>query len=222
MTGNTAVITGATGMVGSKALRALLESEQINRVISVSRKKTGVENEKLKEIIHTDFLDFSNLEKDLQGIDICVYCLAVYQNQVSKEKYEEITCDYQKAFTDVFEKSNPNATFVLFGAAGADPTGKSSMTFAKVKGRAENLLLQTKFPKKYILRPGFICPTDKRIPPGTVNKIIMPFMRIVYKLFPSTGVYDFELGRALAKVAINGHEKTILENKDIRKLENDE
>jgi uncharacterized protein YbjT (DUF2867 family) len=222
MSGKTALITGATGMVGSKALRALLESEQIGQVISISRKKTGVENEKLKEIIHADFLDFSNLKKDLQGIDICVYCLAVYQNQVTIDKYEEITCDYQRAFTDILGKTSPEASFVLFGAAGADPTGKSKMTFAKVKGRAENLLLQTKFPKKYILRPGFICPTGNRIPPGTINKIIMPFMRIVYKLFPSTGVYDYELGRALAKVAINGHEKTILENKDIRKLENDE
>lgn len=222
MSGKTALITGATGMVGSKALRALLESEQISRVISISRNKTGIKNEKLEEIIRENFLDFSDLEEELKGVDICVYCLAVYQNQVSKDKYEEITCDYQKALTDVLEKSNPDATFVLFGAAGADPGGKSRMTFAKVKGQAENLLLETKFPVKHIFRPGFIYPTSKRRPPGILNNVILPVMRLMFKLFPSTGVYDYELGKALAQVAINGHEKIILENNDIRKLKKNE
>jgi len=142
------LITGATGMVGSHVLNLLLEDERVGKVVSISRRSTGLTHPKLQEIIHQDFLDFSSLSTQLTGIDACLYCLGVYQNQVTKEQFYEITCDYQKALTDVLEKTSPHMTFGLFGARGADPDEKSPLLFARVKGRAEKLLSQTSFPRK--------------------------------------------------------------------------
>lgn len=217
--GKTALITGATGMVGSKALAALLAHSEISKVIAVGRRKTEIQHKKLVEIIHDNFLDYSSIQKEFVNIDVCIYCLSVYQNQASKAEYESITCDYQKALTDVLEETNPELSFVLFGAAGADYSGKSRVTFARVKGNAEILLFKTTFPEKYVLRPGFINPTGLRKPPGFINKLALPIMKMMFKLFPGSGVHDYNLGNALVNVALNGHTKTILENSDIRKLE---
>ncbi len=85
------LITGATGMVGRFVLQYLL---------------------KLKKIEHDNFLDFKALSSDLSNIDSCFYCLGVYQNQVPREKFLEITCAFQKDLTDTLEETSPNLTFV--------------------------------------------------------------------------------------------------------------
>lgn len=127
----TVLVTGATGMVGSQVLAAVLPSAAVAKVISLGRRTTGVTHDKLHEIVHADFLDLSGIKPSLAGVDACFHCLATYQSQVSKEAYAEITCDYQKALTDALAEESPQATFVLFSAQGADPTEKG-MTFARV------------------------------------------------------------------------------------------
>ncbi len=219
--GKNVVITGATGMVGSYVLKHLLDDNRVGEVISVGRKKTGLNHKKLKEIEHTDFLDFSGMKQEFSNIDLCIYCLAVYQNQVTKEDYIKITCDYQKAFTDELEKHSPSATFVLFGAAGADPSEQSRMIFAKAKGKAENLANLTSFPKKYIFRPGFIKPTGKRRPSSWDYKLFQPLYNLIFRLSPSLGIKDHDLAKAMVNEGLKAElSSQTFENRDIRKLIN--
>ena len=89
-----ALILGATGMVGSQVLKQCLDNDAIRQVVSIGRRQAGIDHPMLKEIIHENFLDFSTLADELQQIDICYYCLGVYQSKVSKEKFWEITVDY--------------------------------------------------------------------------------------------------------------------------------
>jgi len=65
-----AIITGATGMVGRIVLQECLQSDEIGKVISISRRPTGKTDSKVQEIIHEDFQDFSSLEDLFQNIDI--------------------------------------------------------------------------------------------------------------------------------------------------------
>lgn len=214
---NRVLITGATGMVGGFVLKQLLTDPSVEEVISIGRRETGIKDDKLREIIHPDFLSFSGIEDQLTGIDVCIYCLGVYQPHVSKEKFFEITCNYQKALTDVLEKTSPDLTFVLFSAQGADPVGNSKVTFARGKGQAEKQLSETVFPKKYIFRPGYIHPTGKKRPEGFMYKIMLPLAALLYKFFPSMGIDDRDLARAMVKTGLEGtKEPATYENKQIR------
>jgi len=56
-----AIITGATGMVGEGVLHECLHHPDVESVLSISRRSCGVRHEKLKEILHEDFSDFSAL-----------------------------------------------------------------------------------------------------------------------------------------------------------------
>jgi uncharacterized protein YbjT (DUF2867 family) len=78
-----ALIFGATGMVGTEVLHQCLDSDQIDKVVTIGRHATGVVHPELVEIEHQNFLDFSSMETELTQADICFYCLGVYQNQVA-------------------------------------------------------------------------------------------------------------------------------------------
>ena len=213
------LITGATGMVGSEVLELLLNDKTVGKVISIGRRKIGNKIHKLEEIVHTDFLDFSGLASKLTNIDICFYCLGVYQNQVTKEEFFKITCHYQKALTNVLQLSSPNARFVLFGATGADTTEKSRVTFSKAKGIAENLLNETIFPKKFIFRPGYIHPSGKRKPEGLAYKLVLPIAGLFYKLFSAVGISSADLAKVMVNVGLNPQsESRVFEANEIKKL----
>ena len=199
-------------MVGSEVLDLCLQSHEIESVTTIGRRKVGIEHAKLLEIEHHDFLDFSPIEGDLSECDTCLYCLGVYQAQVSKEKFWEITVDYLDALVRTLEKSNPNIRFCLFSAQGASRDERSLMRFAKAKGRAENVLLDSKLVEKYFLRPGYIKPGPKRLNTTFSAKFFEP----IYRLFPAIGVDAEVLAKAIVEVGLRGDERTILENRDLR------
>ena len=213
------LLTGATGMVGSQVLQHLLASPAVDEIVSIGRRQTGQSNGKLREILHTDFLVLSPLATDLANIDACFHCLGVYQSQVSKKAYFQITCGYQQALTDALSAASPEATFVLFGAQRAKPEGKG-MLFARVKGEAENLLQATNFPRKYIFRPGHIQPTGKRKPPGAIYRLlVLPIVASRFAKNPAIGISDSDLAKAMVAVGLEATEESkIFSNKMIRKI----
>ena len=119
------IIFGATGMVGQCVLTECLKSTIIKEILLVSRRSCGVENSKIKEIIHSDFLDYSEIEADLQGYDACFYCLGVSSVGVSKDKYYDITYNYTIAAAKVLSRQNPNLRFGFISGSGTDETETS-------------------------------------------------------------------------------------------------
>ena len=219
MTKKTVLLTGATGMVGGQVLDILLASPAVGNVISIGRRKTAIQHEKLHEIVHADFRDFTAVSSELVGVDVCFYCLGVYQGQVSKETYFEITCDYQQALTDALARVSPQATFVLFGASGADPSEQSRTLFALAKGRAENLLHEAGFPRRYIFRPGYIHPTGARRPTGLSYRLLLPIAGTLLKYFPGLALTDRDLARAMVSVGIEAaQDSAVFSNRMIKKI----
>ena len=77
------VIVGATGMVGGYALRHALGLPTVERVTSISRRKTGISHPKLNEFLHQDFSDCSNLAQTLAGQVAAIFCLGTYTGTVT-------------------------------------------------------------------------------------------------------------------------------------------
>ena len=209
-----AMIFGATGMVGSEVLHLCLENDQFESVVTVGRRTTGVAHEKIRDIEHENFLDFSSLSEELADVDICFYCLGVYQSKVDKKKFWEITVDYLNALLDMMEKIDKEITFCLFSAQGADPSEKTPIRFAKTKGRAEKRLIESPLKTKYVFRPGYIAPGER----NPVEMWSVALFKPIYKLLPFIGIDVPDLARVMIHVALMGSEKTILENRDMRTI----
>src|ERR1700683_4931505 len=151
------VIVGASGMVGGYALRYALDNSAVESVTSIGRKKLGISHPKLKEVLHQNFADCSDLADALLRQDAAVYCLGTYTGSVSDAELRAITADYTIEFARVFRNSSPNAAFSFLSGNGADQTGKSRFAFARYKGEAETSLLASGFPRVYLFRPALIC-----------------------------------------------------------------
>ena len=199
-------------MVGGEVLEQCLSNDKIQSVLTVGRRKSGVDHPILKEIKHDNFLDYSTIETELKDVDVCFFCLGVYQAKVSKTQFWEITVDYLAALVRSFELANKTIRFCLFSAQGASTSERSLIRFAKAKGRAENILLASELAEKYIFRPGFIMPGPQSKNATLSAKLFEP----VYRLFPMIGIDAPELARVMIDVGLNTHELTFFENRDLR------
>ena len=209
-----AVIFGATGMVGRGTLIECLEHPAVTAVTVIGRRSCGTEHQKLKEIIHDDFLDYSSIEKELSGFNACFFCIGVSAAGMTEEAYHVITHDYAVAAAEVLSRLNPDMTFIYVSGAGADHTLKSRMMWARVKGKAENTVKSYPFKAVYVFRHAFIQPKKGVNPSYFFYKLARPLYPLLRR-FPSFVTSTVEVGRAMINVVLHGADKQTLENKDI-------
>lgn len=210
------IITGSNGMIGKLILQECLEREDVGTITCITRMTLGFKHEKLVEVIHTDFTDYIAIEQRLQNQDICFYCIGVYTGQVPKEQFNKVTIDFTKFFSEALKRNSPTATFCFLSGLGADSTEKSKVLFAKAKGIVENRLLKLNFANTYIFRPGYIYPVTPRREPNVVYGLMRLFYKPVSFIYPNIGVSSKMLAHKMVEVGINGGEKVIYENVDIR------
>ena len=160
------VIVGATGIVGGCALRCALGHHSVERVTTIGRKNLGISHPKLEEVLHRDFADCSALAEALSGQDAVVFCLGAYTGAVSDAELRTITVDYAVEFARVLHASSSGAAFSFLSGSGADPSGRSRLSFARYKGEVEKALLAAGFPRVYVFRPAYIYPVASRKEPN--------------------------------------------------------
>ena len=213
-----AIITGVTGMVGEGVLHECLLHPDVESVLVINRKPCGVKHEKLKEIIHKDFLDLSSIEDQLSGYNACYFCAGVSSVGKKEDEYKRITYDLTLNLAKTLLKLNPDMTFCYVSGVGTDSTEKGRSMWARVKGKTENDLLKLPFKAAYMFRPGYIQPIKGLKNAYKIYKVFTPFYPLLKMLFPKYVVSLEEVGRAMINVTLFGSDKKILECRDIVKL----
>ncbi len=216
-----AILFGGTGMVGQGVLRECLLDPDVMYVVSVVRAPTGQRHPKLRELVHSNFLDFSAIESELSGFDAAFYCLGVTSAGKTEEQYARVTYDITMAAAEPLVRLNPEMTFIFVSGAGTDSTEKGRVMWARVKGKAENALSRLPFKAAYMFRPGVIQPLHGiqsrtalyRIP----YLILRPFISWLRRKFPRHVTTTEQLGRAMIAVAKHGAPKRVLESEDINR-----
>lgn len=214
------ILFGATGMIGAGALIESLEDETVTEVLAVGRRPTGREHPKLRELVHDDFLDWSAVEPQLAGYDACLFCLGISSGGMSEAKYRRITYDISVATAEALLRQNPDMRLCFISGAGTDPS--SSTMWARVKGEAEQAMLALPWRSAHMFRPAVIMPR-KGVRSGVTSYRVMyallgwtyPFFRVLTPNMVTTTVL---LGRALLRVAREGHDGAILEGAAINAL----
>jgi uncharacterized protein YbjT (DUF2867 family) len=217
------VIVGATGMVGGYALRHALSLPAVERVTSISRRKTGISHPKLDEVLHQDFRDCSGLAQTLTSQDAAVFCLGTYTGTVTDAEMRTITVEYTVEFARVLRSSSPDTSFSFLSGSGADPTGRSRMAFARYKGEAEKALLGSGFPRLYVFRPAYIYPVEPRKEPNFSYRLLRSVYPVLQLLFPSQVIRADDLAASMVDIVVRTGARTeqvILENRDIRNMVN--
>jgi uncharacterized protein YbjT (DUF2867 family) len=216
------VIFGATGMVGQGALRACLPDPDVQGVVSIVRATTGTQQQKLREILHQDFLDFTAMEHDLTGLDACLFCLGVSSAGMTEAAYARVSYEFTIAAAQTLLRLNPGMSFVYVSGTGTDSTERGRVMWARVKGKTENALLRMPFRAAYMFRPGLIQPLDgitsKTASYRVLYKLTNPLLTLARRIWPQYITTTEELGHAMLAAAKRGTEKRIVEATQIRGL----
>ena len=213
-----AIIFGATGMVGEGVLHESLNHADVESVLVIGRKSCTVKHQKLKELIHAEFLDYSTIEEHLKGYNACYFCLGVSSIGKNEKEYTRITYDYTMSAAGTLSRLNPGMTFCYVSGAGTDSTEKGGVMWARVKGKTENDLTKLPFKKAYAFRPGFIKPIKglkNAYKLSTLLGLIYPVLKALFAKYVCT-LHD--LGLAMISVTLTGYPHRIIENKDIALL----
>ena len=111
--------------------------------------------------------------------------------------------------------------FSFLSGSGADPTGRSRMSFARYKGEAENGLLAAGFPRVYLFRPAYIYPVEPRKEPNFSYRLLRAIYPAFRMLFPNQVIRADDLARAMLNVVVQKtaeRETRVFENRDIRAM----
>jgi uncharacterized protein YbjT (DUF2867 family) len=208
-------------MVGGYALGYALDDPSVGRVTVIVRRKLAISHPKLNEVLHRDFADYSAFAEVLSGQDAAVFCLGAYTGAVSDAELRTITVDYAIEFARVLHASSPGAAFSFLSGSGADPSGRSRMSFARYKGEAEKALLAAGFPRLYIFRPAYIYPVEPRKEPNFSYRLLRAIYPAFRLLFPNQVIPADDLARAMVSIAVDKtseRETKVFENRDIRAM----
>jgi uncharacterized protein YbjT (DUF2867 family) len=211
------ILTGATGLVGEGVLLTILNDKRVEAVLSVSRKTSGIEHPKMKELLVADFMQIHELKDEFIGYDALFYCAGISSLGMTEEAYTKVTYDTPMAVAKALLSVNPNMVINHISGGETDSTEKGKVMWARVKGKIENALMAMPFKAVYNLRPGFMKPAAGQQNVHSYYKAIRfayPFLKLC---FPSYGCELKELGTAMVNLVEHGYDKKVLEVKDIIK-----
>ena len=216
------IIFGATGMIGKGVLLECLDDGRVEQVLTIGRTQMELEHDKLKQLAHQDFTDFSPVESELRCYDACFFCLGISAAGLKEAEYTKITYDFTLAAANTLHQLNPDMTFTYVSGQGTDSSEKGRMMWARVKGKTENDLMQVGFKKAIMFRPGAIIPL-RGIESRTKSYQFMYdyfgwLLKGIKAIAPNAVTDTTQIGRAMINVVEHGKDKSILTPKDINAL----
>ena len=213
----TALLFGASGLVGSHLLNQLIKDTNYSKIKLFVRSVTEIIDPKV-EIIKIDFNNLQNHKEDVKGDD-CFFCIGTTkQNSSDKDEYRRVELDIPKEIAKI-AKLNLVNSFIFVSAIYANP--KSSGDYVRFKGLVEEELKRLNFPKLALMRPSFLMGDRKEKRVGEkigifVFKLLSPLLLgPIKKMRP---IHSETVAKAMIKAANENLEKNIFESNEIAEL----
>ena len=212
------IVFGATGMVGTGALRETLADPDVEAVLSVGRRSSGVQHPKLRELLVPDLFDFAAVEPQLVGWDACVWAVGISSVGLDESVYTKLTEELTLVWARALLRLNPDFSFCYCSAMGA---GGNTM-WARVRRRVEGEIEELPFRHAGCVRPGFIRPG-----PGVRSQVklyqafivlMTPLFPVLVRVMPFLFTSSERLGRAMLRVVQGRADRFILESSDINRI----
>ncbi|MFN3848681.1 MAG: NAD(P)H-binding protein [Spirosomataceae bacterium] len=146
----TALVVGATGLVGNLLTNKLLQNDNYAIVKVLARKPIAINHPKLEQII----VDFDNLDSTKIIADDVFCCLGTTMAKAgSKQAFYKVDFTYPYEVAKIALK-NGAKQYAIITAMGANQ--KSLFYYNRVKGDIETALTELKYPNLMIFRPSMI------------------------------------------------------------------
>jgi uncharacterized protein YbjT (DUF2867 family) len=214
----TIAITGASGVVGSRALEHLLAREEVTEVIALGRRALDVQHEKLvSKVVDLQSVDaLAGAIPDGTSVAICSLGTTM-KKAGSKAAFRAVDYDAVVAFAGAARRKDVQR-FVLVSSAGANPHAR--FFYVKVKGEAEEAIERLGFEQFTVLRPSFLDDEGSRPETRAGERFVLGVSRALFSVIGRQSRYApiraDVVGRAIARLALDATTERV------RKLESDQ
>jgi uncharacterized protein YbjT (DUF2867 family) len=192
----TAIVIGATGLVGSELTRLLSADEQFERIKVFIRRPLEIKLPSIEEYVIN--FDQPDQWKGLVKGDVLFSALGTTLKQAgSKGAQFKVDYKYQYNFAK-FASENGVPEYILISAAGASPS--SRIFYSRMKGNLEKDVKKLSFQYITILKPGLLAGNRKEKRTG--EQIGFNFLNVLHHI---PGLRSFKPIQAttVAKAMIN-------------------
>lgn len=207
------ILTGATGYVGEGTLLELLNIDSVDKVLSVSRKPTGIEHPKLEEYIVSDFMQLATDDEHFKGYDAVFFIAGITSVGTPKDVYVRISQEIPLHFADIMPDKD-QMTFIYLSGAGT--TDKGRQFWQQVKSKTEHDIQEKGFRRAFALRPAMMKWAKGQKHIQTMQYLFLP----LYPLLRLFGQANSMKEIALSQLTLtrDGYEQFAINPKDIVKL----
>jgi len=208
MSGLTAVVLGATGMIGEALVKQLITDPNYSTIRLLVRRSVNYTEPKV-EVFVVDFSDLTDLEQKLGSGDHIFSCLGTTLSKVKGDQSEYRKIDLEiPVNTAKLGLKNGFKKFLIITAVGSN--ARSGNSYIRLKGEIEEALKQLNYPILHIFQPSLLMGDRKEF--RLMEKIIqavMPVFAILMvgglkKFKPIRGVEVAEAMIAAAKMKETG------------------
>ncbi|CAN1573399.1 hypothetical protein MCETHM1_03444 [Flavobacteriaceae bacterium] len=168
-------ILGATGLTGNLCLHYLLNEPTFTKIIAIGRKSTGIQHEKLAEVLLVN-----NQLYEPVVADVLISCMGTTIKKAgSADLFEAIDFTLPLYLAkELWNQGCSSATII--SAVGANPF--SRFLYTKTKGKMEIEMGKIGFKSLSIIRPSFIVGDRKEKRNGEVGAIaLLKFLKPLLK-----------------------------------------
>jgi uncharacterized protein YbjT (DUF2867 family) len=192
----TAIVIGATGLIGKWLVRYLLDDHRYDKVKVFTRRTLNIDNPKLAENI-VDFEKIDEWKAGITGDEIYSALGSTIKKAGSAEARNKIDFTYQYEAIKA-AAGNGVKTCALVSSIGADWLSKNS--YLKMKGQLDEKIRDLSMDRAFIFRPSFLLGDreEKRI----MELIIAPFVHLFTTIIPPLRKYKPIFGSTVAKSMI--------------------
>ena len=216
----TAILIGATGLVGNEIVNKLLNDSRYDRIKIFTRRTLKISNLKLEEYI----IDFDHLEDwkhKITGDELYSALGTTIKKAGSKEAQYKIDFTYQYEMARIAAENNVSK-MLLVSSLGAN--SKSKNFYLRMKGELEDAILKLPFKNTFIFRPSILAGdrNEKRFGESVGIKLAKIFTIAIPLLKKYRPVEAKNVADSMIKSANlnSGEDKQIIESNEIFKIVN--
>ncbi|PSR52127.1 oxidoreductase [Adhaeribacter arboris] len=196
----TAIIAGASGLVGSHCLDLLLQSNRYKKVISIGRKLLPMEHPKLEQKL-VDFEILESYHHSLMADDIFCCLGTTIKKAGSKENFYKVDFTYVIKLASI-TAANFASQFLVVSAMGAD--ANSRIFYNQVKGKMEAAIKPLHFLGVHLFQPSLLLGqrTEKRMGEQVAQAVakVLPFV-FIGPLRPYKPIHARDVAKAMLYAA---------------------
>ena len=213
-----AIVIGATGLVGKRLLYLLNESKRCDKITAIVRSENEELNKikKVHQIVLNDFflLNRTNIEEYTHAFS----CLgSTIKKAGSKDNFYCIDFEMNAHFASLFQ--NTETHYLLISALGAN--AQSKFFYNQVKGQLEQYIQSLALSKVSIIQPSLLLGhrDEQRTLEDFTQKLYLKFSHLVPNTFKYKPVTSEQVAHTMVEAACYQTEKLkIYDNLEIHQI----